>query len=431
MSILVVGASHHSAPVHLLERLALDESTAAKVRAAALDMPHVNEVAVLATCNRVELYAEVDRFHGGVEDLTALLVDRADAGADEVTAGLYVHFDTGAVSHLFRVAAGLESMVVGESQILGQVRDALRQSQSDESVGASLNALFQQALRVGKRTHAETGIDRAGQSVVSVALDRAERAVGGLRGARTCIVGSGSMAALCATSLRRKDVGDIVVCSRTPANAHKLATRVSAHTADMADLHTAMSEADLVVTCTGANGTIVGSDLVRRAVAPRRSGHPLVVADLAMPRDVDPAVAEVDEVSVISLSEVAEAARSSEGTDDITAADAIVEEEVAAFSAARDATRVAPTVVALRSMATDVVAAELDRLWGRLDDLSPQQQEEVANTVRRVAEKLLHEPTVRMKRFAGRSPESSYADALAELFALDPGAVAAVTKEQT
>ncbi|MDQ3095520.1 MAG: glutamyl-tRNA reductase, partial [Actinomycetota bacterium] len=215
MSILVVGASHRSAPVEILEQLAVDADGAAKLRTAVLDTAHVNEAAVLATCNRIEVYADVDRFHGSIDDLTALLVQRTDLSADALTASLYVHYDEAAVAHLFSVAAGLDSMVVGESQILGQVRAALRSGQDDASVGTTLNALFQQGLRVGKRAHAETGIDRAGQSLVSVALADAVEVVGPLEGLRVLIVGAGSVAALAAASARRAGVGEIVVLSRT------------------------------------------------------------------------------------------------------------------------------------------------------------------------------------------------------------------------
>ena len=226
MSILIVGASHRSAPVELLEQLAVDADAAAKLRTAALHSDHVTEALVLATCNRVEIYAEVDRFHGSVEDLTALLVDRSDASLDDVVPALYVHYDEAAVDHLFSVAAGLDSMVVGEGQILGQVREALRMSQTEETVGPALNTLFQQGLRVGKRAHSETGIDRAGQSLVSVALEEATAAIGPLEGARVCIVGAGSIAALAAASVRRAGAGEITICSRTLANARRLAASV-------------------------------------------------------------------------------------------------------------------------------------------------------------------------------------------------------------
>ncbi len=428
MSILIVGASHRSASVDLLEQLALDVEGAAKLRTAVLHSDHVTEAIVLATCNRIEIYAEVDRFHGSVEDLTTLLVERADAPAEEVIASLYVHYDEAAVAHLFSVATGLESMVVGEGQILGQVRDALRRGQSDEAVGSALNSLFQQGLRVGKRAHSETGIDRAGQSVVSVALEDAAESIGPLEGARVCIVGAGSIAALTAASVRRAGAADIVICSRTFSNAQRLALGVEGRASEMAQLVDELSRADLLVSCTGATGVVVSAEMVSTALTERTSDTPLAIIDLALPHDVTPSVADLPGVTLIGLQSVADSVHNGSALEDVAAVKAIVAEEVTAFASARDAARVAPTVVALRSMATGVVATELDRLWGRLDDLTPAQREEIVHAVRRVADKLLHEPTVRIKELAGRTPDASYAEALAELFALNPAAVEAVTR---
>lgn len=428
MTVLVVGASHRSAPVEVLEQLALVPGAAAKLRTAALETEHVIEAVVLATCNRVEIYAAVDRFHGSVDDLTALLVERTDLTAEALTPSLYVHYDEAAVAHLFAVATGLDSMVVGESQILGQVRAALRSSQDTESVGTSLNALFQQGLRVGKRAHAETGIDRAGQSLVSVALAEVAQLIGPLQGISVCIVGAGSIAALAATTVRRADVDNIAVLSRTLDNAQRLAAAVNGRAAGIETLPAELAVADLVISCTGATGTVITAEMVARAPSARPEGVPLVLVDLALPRDVEPAAAVLPEVAVIGLEGLADSVHNGAALEDVAAVRVIVAEEVAAFVAARDAARVAPTLVALRTMATGVVGAELERLWSRLDSLSPHERDEVERTVRRVADKLLHEPSVRIKELAGRSLESSYADALAELFALDPAAVDAVIK---
>jgi glutamyl-tRNA reductase len=429
MSILIVGASHRTAPVELLERLALDGAGTAKLRAAALDSDHVSEALVLATCNRIEIYAEVDRFHGSVEDLTALLAAHAQLSVDAVLGSLYVHYDEAAVAHLFEVATGLDSMVIGESQILGQVREALRQGQSDSSVGASLNSLFQQGLRVGKRAHAETDIDHAGQSVVSVALAEAAQLLGSLDDARVCIVGAGSVAALTATSVRRAAAAaDIVVASRTRAHATRLAESVGGRSAPFEALTAEISRADLVISCTGATGPVITDAMLAAATADRAVDKQLVIVDLALPRDVEPSAAVAHGVRVIALEALASSVHNGSALADVAAVRAIVSEEVRAFASARDAARVAPTVVALRSMATGVVAAELARLWSRLGPIPDAEREEIVATVTRVADKLLHEPTVRIKQFAGRSPESSYAEALAELFALDPAAVDAVSR---
>jgi glutamyl-tRNA reductase len=427
VSILIVGASHRTASVELLEQLALDTAGAAKLRTAALDTEHVSEALVLATCNRIEIYAEVDRFHGSVEDLTTLLADYAHSTMEDVLGSLYVHYDEAAVAHLFEVATGLDSMVVGESQILGQVREALRQAQADSSAGASLNSLFQQGLRVGKRAHAETDIDHAGQSVVSVALAEATEVLGALDQARVCIVGAGSVASLAAASVRRAAAADIVVCSRTPANAARVAASVGGRSAALDQVPQELTTADLVISCTGATGPVISADMVATALA-GRGGRPLVLVDLALPRDIEPLASTGEAVTVIALETLADSVHNGSALEDVASVKAIVAEEVTAFAAARDAARVAPTVVALRTMATGVVAAELDRLWARLGPLPAAQRDEIIKSVTRVADKLLHEPTVRIKQFAGRSPESSYADALAELFALDPATVEAVSR---
>ena len=429
MSLLVIGVSHRSAPVDLLERLALDSGAASKLRAAALDTAHVSEALVIATCNRVEIYARVERFHGSVDDLTALLVDAAGLpDPAPVKSSLYVHYDAGAVAHLFSVVTGLQSMVAGESQILGQVRDALRVAQEEGTVGPALNGLFQHALRVGKRAHSETGIDAAGRSVVSVALDQAASVVGSLAQARVCIIGAGSVAALAATQVRRMGASDIVVLSRTAASARRLALSVDGRSGDMSTMPVAVAGADLVISCTGAAGVVLDADTVTAARSGPGEPAPLTIVDLALPHDVDAAANRLPGVTLIRLSDLAARGDGSDAAArDVAAVEAIVAAEVAGFAASRAQDLVAPTVVALRSMATTVVAAELERLWSRLPELTERQRGEISRSLHRQADKLLHEPTVRVKQLAGRVPESSYAAALAELFALDPAAVQAVS----
>jgi glutamyl-tRNA reductase len=428
MSVLVVGVSHRTATLGLLERFAVSADDVAKLATAVLETAHVREALVLTTCNRVEVYAEVDRFHGSVEDVTTLLAAQSGQPVEELIPAVYVHYDEAAVAHLFTVAAGLDSMVIGEAQILGQVREALRRGQGDETVGPALNALFQQGLRVGKRAHAETGIDSAGQSVISVALEAAAAELGDLEGSSVLVLGAGSIAALAVTSARRAGAGSIVVSSRTQSNAERLAAGVSGRAASLDDLSREIADADLVISCTGARGAVASRETVVTALAARDPGRPLVVTDLALPHDVDPAVADLPGVTLIGLQTVAAHGHEGAGREDVTAAREIVAEEVGAFGAARNAALVAPTVVALRSMATAVVSTELERLWGRVDDLDKVQRDEIVQAVRRVVDKLLHEPTVRVKELAGRTPDSTYAAALAELFSLDPAAVEAVTR---
>jgi glutamyl-tRNA reductase len=418
MSILVVGISHRTAPVALLERVALDADGVAKLTLDVAGSPHIDEVVALATCNRVELYLGVERFHAALFDATELLARHTGIAVDELTAHLYVHYENRAVHHLFSVACGLDSMVVGEPQILGQLRTALRAAQDGGTAGRVLHELFQQALRVGKRAHTETGIDRAGASLVGVALDLAAPALDGLAGRSALVVGAGSMSALSAATLGRYGVREIVVANRTYARAEQLAASVDGSAVALDGLLDAMAGVDIVVTCTGAVGTVITADLVARAHA-RRSDRPLVVLDLALPHDVDPDVRQVPGVVVIDLARLAEVLAPAQHGDDLAAVRAIVTAETTAFAGWSQAAGVTPTVVALRSRAADVVDAELTRLDGRLPDLDAGSREEVAQTVRRVVDKLLHAPTVRMKELATAPGGDTYAQLLRQLFDLD------------
>lgn len=424
MSVLVVGISHRSAPVAVLERLALDRNGIEKLITAVQGCEHVRESAVIATCNRLEIYADVDRFHGSVEDVSQLLVERAGGSLTSVLPHLYVHYDDGAVSHLLHVAAGLDSMVVGEGQILGQTRDALRLGQELGSVGPSLNVLFQQALRVGKRSRAETDIDRAAPTLVSAALARSVPTVEGLR---VLVVGAGSMASLATATVSRLGAADVVVANRTPGNASRLVEEFSARAVDLTGLAAELAHADLVISCTGAVGLMITRDRVVTARA-GIEGRPLAIIDLALPHDVDPDVADLPDVTLIGLSQLGDELRDTEGGREVAGVREIVGQEIKAFVSARREAIVTPTVVALRSMATTVVDAEIERLMSRLPDLDAETRDEVLRTVRRVADKLLHQPTVRVRELANDTGAVSYAAALAELFALDPEAVEAVTR---
>ncbi|MCW2793940.1 MAG: glutamyl-tRNA reductase [Nocardioides sp.] len=427
MSVLVVGISHNSAPVALLERVALDVDGVRKLVHDAAACEHVTEVAVIATCNRLEIYADVDRFHGSVEDVSRLLLERAGESTEAMLPHLYVHYDDGAVSHLFQVAAGLDSMAVGEGQILGQTREALRAGQELGTVGSSLNVLFQQALRVGKRSRAETDIDSAAPSLVTAALERSDAAVGDLAGKRVLIVGAGSMAGLATATVTRRGATEVTVVNRSVARAARLAEEYGARSAPLTDLSTELGAADVVIACAGATGVLVTLDMV---MAARSGDRPLSIIDLALPHDVDPAVTALPGVTLINLADLAAELHESDAGREVEEVRRIVTQEVAAFLAARRQASVTPTVVALRSMATSVVDAEMERLVGRLPDLDEAARAEVLHTVRRVADKLLHQPTVRVKELANETGAVSYAAALAELFALDPEAVDAVTRPE-
>jgi glutamyl-tRNA reductase len=425
VSVLVVGISHRSAPVSLLERVTVGVGDTGGVLQELRTSGPVGEAVVLATCNRVEVYADSEGFHPGVEAVSDLLSRLSGVPLEELSRHLYVHWEAQAVLHLFTVAAGLDSMVVGESQILGQLRSAYATAQSDSSAGRVLHELFQKALRAGKRAHAETAIDEAGQSLVSVGLEHAGAVVGPLAGCTALVVGAGSMSSLAAATLRRADVGRLVVANRTDAHAERLAEGYGGTAVPMAQLEDALAAADVVVSCTGATGTVLEVDVVERAVK-SRGGRPLAVVDLALPRDVDPAVRSLEGVTLVDLEALQDVLTSTDTGADVEAARAIVAEEVGAFLSWQLATRVAPTVVALRSRADEVVAAELARLETRVPDLDARVRGEVEAAVRRVVDKLLHTPTVRVKELTEAPEGLSYAQALRELFGLDRAAPAAV-----
>ncbi|MCC3773580.1 glutamyl-tRNA reductase [Streptomyces sp. UNOB3_S3] len=450
MSLLVVGLSHRSAPVSVLERAALARETQARLAHDALAAEPATEAAVLATCNRIELYADVDKFHAGVAELSTLLAHHSGVGLDELTPYLYVHYEDRAVHHLFSVACGLDSMVVGEGQILGQIKDALALGQELHTAGRLLNDLFQQALRVGKRAHSETGIDKAGQSLVTFGLERlasGEPVADWVAGKRALVIGAGSMSSLAAATLARAGVVHVAIANRTVERAERLAEiltapgapgAVTAKAVEMTAVPAELAIADIVVSCTGATGLVLTIDVVREALAGRagtgpataqaRTDEDLALLDLAMPRDIDAAVHRLEGARLVDIETLAEASADAPMAADVDQVRTIVSDEVAAFGAAQRAAHITPTVVALRTMAADVVAGEMARLNGRLPGLDDKQRAEITQTVRRVVDKLLHAPTVRVKELASTPGGAGYADALRELFDLDPQAVAAVSK---
>ena len=425
MSVLTVGLSHRSAPVGLLERVVQSDDGVVKLIADLHAAEHVDEAVVLSTCNRLEVYADVRKFHGGVQEVTECISARSGVPVSELAEHLYVHYEDRAVQHLFSVASGLESMVVGEHQILGQLRTSLQVAREEASVGRVLGPLMDSALRAGKRAHAETGLDNAGRSLVSVALDLAADRLGGLQGRSAVLVGAGSMSALAGATLRRKGIGRLVVVNRSPERADRLAQTLSASVATPAELHDVISAADLVVSCTGAVGTVVSRAVVESAVALRP--EPLCVIDLALPRDVEPEVRSLPGVTLVDLESLHAVLESADVARDVEAARRIVTEEVGAFLAKQRSERVAPTVVALRARAQEVVDAELHRLRTRAG-LDERLDKEVTATVNRVVDKILHTPTARVKELAESPGGDSYAEALRELFALDPAATEVVTR---
>ncbi len=436
MSVLVVGLSHRTAPVPVLERVTVPEPDLGKVLDQLLRSPSVSEAMLLSTCNRVEVYAVVETFHGGMNDVVGVLAAQAGAEPTELFEHLYVHYAAAAVEHVFRVAGGMDSMVVGEAQILGQLRSSYNTADNAGAVGRALHELAQNALRVGKRVHTDTGIDHAGASVVSEALADAEAELGGLAGRRALVVGAGSMGGLATAHLRRAGIGEVVIANRTAANGVRLAQSliaegVPASSVDLVELRSELADADVVFACTGSMDTVVGVDLLAAALLDRDPSRPLVVCDLGLPKDVDPAAADLAGVTVVDLETLQRRLTDAPTGQDAARATEIIGEEVRAYLAGQRSAEVTPTVTALRKRAAEVVDAELLRLDTRLPELDAAVRGELAKTVRRVVDKLLHTPTVRVKELASAPGGAGYAEALRELFGLDPHAPTAVSQPRT
>jgi glutamyl-tRNA reductase len=436
MSLLVVGLSHRSAPVDVLERVAVSAADGGKVLCQLLARENIAEALLLSTCNRVEIYAVVATFHGGLADITDVLARQSAMVLDELSEHLYVHYAAAGVEHLFSVAAGLDSMVVGEPQILGQLRAAYASAEQAGTIGRTLHEVVQQALRVGKRIHTETGIGAAGASVVSEALAATAAALAetpgvngsGLAGRRALVLGAGSMGSLAAAQLRRAGVAEIVVANRTHASAQRLAALCQAEgtparAISLDAVVDALAAVDVVICCTGATGAVLGVDQITQ----RHRRVPLVVCDLGLPRNVEPGVGDVPGVVLLDLSAVARRLEQrGTGADVVSTAHCLVAQEVRQYLATQRTAEVTPTVAALRKRAAEVVDAELLRLDGRLPGLDAAVRDELARSVRRVVDKLLHAPTVRVKQLAEAGGGQAYADALRELFELDPQAAAAI-----
>ncbi|GAA1479634.1 glutamyl-tRNA reductase [Gordonia sinesedis] len=443
MSVLLFGVSHRSAPVEVLERLAVSDHDRPKLVDDLLSSRAVSEAMLVSTCNRVEIYAVVDAFHPALEAVGAVVGEHSGLTVNDLTKHAYVRYSEAAAEHLFTVAAGLDSMVVGEQQILGQIRNAYLSADANQSTGRVLHELAQQALRVGKRVHTETGIDRAGASVVSVALHRAQTLRAGSSDTappmrRAVVVGAGAMGGLATAQLARAGVDDLVVVNRTVENARHLAGNIRAnHGIDVRgvgfdELPAAMADADVVVACTGSVGAVVGVGDVHSALAARAGGRPpLVICDLGLPRNVDPAAARLPGVHVVDIESLRGDSATRAAEDDTVAARAIVSAELADYLAAQRQAEVTPTVAALRQRAADVVEAEILRLETKLPELDDPQRDEVAKAVRRVVDKLLHAPTVRVKQLASTPNGDHYAEALRELFELKPGATESVSAPET
>lgn len=426
MSVLVVGMSHRSAPVALLERLSMDEAVQDTTATALVEKPSLSEAMIISTCNRLEIYTVTNAFHAGVEDVLEVLADVSGVSEAELRTYLYVRYADAAAEHVFSVASGLDSMVVGEQQIIGQVRTAYVDAAERGTVGPALHSLAQTALHTGKRVHTETAIDAAGGSMVTFALDEAmgQMGVSSLEGHTALVLGAGAMSSLAATQLGKRGVDKLIIANRTRSRAERLAehAREAGVAAEVVDFNAragAIARADITVSATASDGfTITAEDL---------SG-PAVLVDLSLPRDIADDVAAREGVHLINI-EFLHKKRAAEHSDsaDATAvrlAQEIVAQEVEVFSSQQRVREVAPAVARLRSTANEIQQFELEKLRGKLGDVSEEDFAQVERTVRRVVDKLLHTPTVKIKELAATTETVSVDTVFEELFGLGRSSIA-------
>ena len=419
MGILGLGISFRRAPVELLERLAFTDDDLTKAYRHALDLPGVEEAVILSTCNRVEVYGSVASYHTGFLALKRLLCETRGVTPEELADPLYAHWERDAADHLFAVAAGLDSMVLGETQIHAQVREALHRAQTEEAAGTLLTGVFHAASRAGRRVRQETSLGAAPDAFVALGTDLAEETLGDLAGRDVVVVGAGQMAALAVKHLHRRGVGPIRILNRSLEHARALADRTNAEHGDLDALPGALSTADLVVSATGAAGHVVTADAVTAAMA-GRAGRTLALVDLAVPRDVDPHCATVPGVAVFDIAALRErvASHSPETVADIARAHEVVGAEVHRWVLSRRGDELAPVIKALRTHGETVIAAELARVRSRLVALDADERAAVETLVRGVAAKLLHDPIVGLKERVDPAREREVAALLSELLGL-------------
>lgn len=412
---LVIGLSHASAPLELLERLT-EAQPAADDLIEDLTSAGAASALVLATCNRLEIYAEADP---GVPDdvYCEVLARHTGVPAEVFRPFVYARRSDDAIRHLFSVASGLDSVVIGEDQILGQVKQALERSRRLGRAGGVLGKAVQAALRVGKRVRNETGLNEAGRSLATAGLAVVESSVGTLTGATALVLGAGSMAGVVVAVLRRTGIERVHVANRTPEKARRLAETTGGMGFPLERVPELLAEVDLVIGCIAAGGCLVEAEHVRAAME-ARAGRRLVLLDLALPHNISPTAAELPGVVYVDLRRIAERhGRDEVSEESVAAARRIVDSAVQEFRSSVRAAHAGQIVAALRNAAAEATEAELDRLARRLDDMDATARQEITRSVRRIVDRVLHQPTMRARRLATSSDGAIYIDALVRLFA--------------
>jgi glutamyl-tRNA reductase len=420
VSVVVIGLNHRSTPLDLLERMTIGDAGLQKALHDVVSREDVSEAVVLSTCNRTEVYAVAERFHNAYQDIRDFLSEVAFLAPEDFSDHLYVHYDAAAVAHLFSVASGLDSAVLGESEILGQVRTAWERARHEGAAGPGLNLLFRHALEVGKRVRTDTGIARNITSVSQAAVAMAAERLQGLAGKRVLVLGAGEMGEAMALGLAKAGVADLALANRTWERAVELADRIGGRAVRLLDVPTALVEADVLLSSTGAAAPLLGVDDIAGIVA-QRADRPLLIVDIAVPRDVDPSVGGIDGVTLLDMDDLR--AFADAGTEarrrEVGAVQDILDEELERYLGATSAREVAPMIVALRERAEEVRRAELDRFRRRLDGLDEAQLEAIEGLTRGIIGKLLHEPSIALKEAAGSPRGDRLVASLRDLFALE------------
>jgi glutamyl-tRNA reductase len=419
MSIVVLGVNYHTSPVTLLEKVMIPVPAMSEALRVLSNHSDIREVVVLSTCNRTEVYAVAERFHAAHTDILEFLCTTSGLSADEITPHLYSQFDDDAVVHLFEVAAGIDSAVLGETEIVGQVRDAWDFAMKQGTSRSTLNLLFRYALESGKRARTETGISRSTASVAHAAVEMAEEILGTLSGKRVLVVGAGEMGEGVAGALSRAGTESITVLNRTAARAEALAEKIGARVSEFESLESELVEADVVLACTGAGGVIIDHELMTRV----RNGvsTPILVVDIALPRDVAASVAELPGVTLRDLDHLSDWAQ--RGIDkrasEVGQVREIIGEEVKRFLLDQTQRQAAPLVAQLREVVESIRTAEMDRFESSLAAMTPEQRELVESISHGIINKMLHAPSVRLREAAGTPQGERLSAAVRDLFSLD------------
>jgi glutamyl-tRNA reductase len=419
VSLIVVGLNHRTVPVELLERMTVPETQLPKVLHDLAAREHLLEVVVLSTCNRTEIYARCTHFHPAIGDVRDFLAAYSGAAPDEFENHLYTYYDDAAVGHLFAVAAGLDSMIVGESEILGQVRDAWQIAVREQTAPQNLSRMFRHAVESGKRVRTETGISRHPVSIPSAAVTVAAEHLGTLEGAGVLVIGAGHMGGGLASTLRSRGVERVWVANRTLARAQELAARVDGVAIPLTDIADVLVDADVLLASTASSEILIERSTIEMVMA-CRNGRPLLIVDVALPRDVDPGVGELADVTLLDLDDLKDfAQRSAERRRaEIGKVREILSAEIERYRSERAAREVAPLVSSLHELGEEVRQGELERFRTKLGRLDPDTRDLVEALTQGIVNKLLHEPTVRVKDAAGTARGDYYSDALATLFDL-------------